>query len=208
MFGCYCRWHRGDLAGSELRPCGDPWPAADQPVHHRRFPGAVIARGLDQQIPVPAVPGRMVHQAVQAGAEHGGHDHAGHRRDRAGKTAQAGRCPGPRSSAWRTRISAETGSPARAAAAAIADGRRAGSRPAGRTARHATPASTASGIRARTAPPPASTSGSASAPREGSNRCTGPAGYSGKAAYAPPAARAAGGAASGLLSQGRRRGWG
>jgi hypothetical protein len=69
----------------------------DQLVHDRRLPAAVTALALDQQVPVPAVPGWVADQPAQAGAEHRGHDHGGHRRGRPGQGSTDCRGPRPRS---------------------------------------------------------------------------------------------------------------
>ena len=61
---------------SELRPAGHGRLAPEQLLHHPRSEAPVAGFGLDDQIPVPAVPGRMRGQAAEAGAEH----HRGHHR--------------------------------------------------------------------------------------------------------------------------------
>jgi len=67
----------GKLRESELRPAGHGRLAPDQLLHHPRSEAPVAGFGLDDQIPVPAVPGRMRGQAAEAGAEH----HRGDGRD-------------------------------------------------------------------------------------------------------------------------------
>ena len=66
----------GKLRESELRPAGHGRLAPEQLLHHPRSEAPVAGFGLDDQIPVPAVPGRMRGQAAKAGAEH----HRGHHR--------------------------------------------------------------------------------------------------------------------------------
>ena len=70
-----------ELAEPEAGPRRHRRLAADQPVHHAGGEVPVPALGLDQDLPVPAVPGRVGDQAGQAGPEHGGRDHGRHRGD-------------------------------------------------------------------------------------------------------------------------------
>ena len=70
-----------ELAEPEAGPGRHRRLAADQPVHHAGGEVPVPALGLDQDLPVPAVPGRVRDQAGQAGPEHDGGDHGRHRGD-------------------------------------------------------------------------------------------------------------------------------
>src|SRR5215471_7101474 len=60
------------LAESEAGPARYPRLLSDQVVHHARSEVPPAALGLDQDVPVPAVPGRMGDQAGQAGPEYDG----------------------------------------------------------------------------------------------------------------------------------------
>ena len=73
----------GQLGEGELRPRGHSRLVLEQFLHGPGSETPVAGLSLDDQVPVPAVPGRMGGQPGEAGVEHDRRHHRGDSRDRA-----------------------------------------------------------------------------------------------------------------------------